>query len=466
MEKEKSQKFLINSNYAYGNFVRLPMEISRPGLSEKTISNISKKNQEPGWLLEKRLQSFRYWLTLEEPQWANFSYMPFDYQKIRYYAQPKKTDGKVDPKWLNAFEKWGVPIKNSSRIAVDAIVDSVSVATTFTKTLKEKGIIFCSFREAVQSHPALIREYMGKVVSMRDNFFAALNMAVFTDGSFCYIPKGIRCPVELSTYFRINAAGTGQFERTLIIAEEKSYVSYLEGCTAVARSEAQLHAAVVEIYLKDEAEVRYATIQNWYPKGIHSFVTKRGLCVGKKSKLSWTQLEIGAEKVWKYPSCILAGEQSEGSFFSITLTRKGQETDSGTKMIHLGNQTKSHIVSKSISVNGGKNTYRGIVKIPSGVRKSKNFSKCDSLLMEKDSAVYTLPFIQNNGQESKIEHEATISKIESDQLFFCRQRGLKEDESITLIVHGYCNDVLKKLPMEFAREAKQLLTISFADSVG
>ncbi len=481
MSKEKELlNQLAGADYPYGFTSNIDMEIAPLGLSEATIRFISKKKKEPKWLLTKRLKAYRHWLSLEEPKWSNLQYTPIDYQKISYYAAPKQKETlknieEVDPEIRATFAKLGIPLEEQKRltgVAVDAVLDSVSVATTFQQTLKKLGIIFCSFSEAVQTYPDLVKKYMGRVVPMQDNYFAALNAAVFTDGSFCYLPKGVRCPMELSTYFRINAANTGQFERTLIIAEEDSYVSYLEGCTAPMRNEHQLHAAVVEIYAAKNAEVRYATIQNWYPGnkegkgGVYNFVTKRGLCVGARSKISWTQVETGSAITWKYPSCILQGDGSVGEFYSVTMTKGFQQADTGTKMIHLGKNTKSRIVSKSISADKGKNSYRGLVKISKLASQARNFSQCDSLLIGNNCGAYTFPSIEVSNPTAVVEHEATSSKIGEEQLFYCNQRGIDNEKATALIVNGYCREILSKLPMEFVLEAQKLLALTLEGSVG
>jgi Fe-S cluster assembly protein SufB len=455
-----------------------------PGLNEDIIRLISAKKHEPDWLLEWRLKAYRYWAKLEaseaEPKWANVHYPPIDYQSIRYYSAPKMGDrpkslDEVDPKLLETYEKLGIPLheqKMLAGVAVDAVFDSVSVATTFKEKLAELGIIFCSFSEAVEQHPELVRKYLGSVVPYNDNFFAALNSAVFSDGSFCYVPKGVRCPMELSTYFRINAAQTGQFERTLIIADEGSYVSYLEGCTAPMRDENQLHAAVVELIALDNAQIKYSTVQNWYPGdkegrgGIYNFVTKRGKCLGKNSKISWTQVETGSAITWKYPSCILQGDNSVGEFYSVALTNNYQQADTGTKMIHIGKNTKSTIISKGISAGHGQNTYRGLVKILKGATGARNYSQCDSLLMGDKCGAHTFPYLEVNNNTATVEHEASTSKISEDQLFYCRQRGISAEDAVSMIVSGFCKQVFRELPMEFAVEAQKLLGLSLEGSVG
>jgi Fe-S cluster assembly protein SufB len=483
MSKDTSTETLeeyTKSDYKYGFTSNIDTELIPKGLNEDTIRLISSKKKEPQWLLEWRLEAFRYWETLTEPKWPNVKYSPVNYQDIIYYAdpKPKKTLNsldEVDPELLKTYEKLGISILEQKRltgVAMDIVIDSVSVATTFKKQLSELGIIFCSFGEAVQEHPELVKKYMGSVVPTSDNFFAALNSAVFTDGSFCYIPKGVRCPMELSTYFRINAAGTGQFERTLIVAEEGSYVSYLEGCTAPMRDENQLHAAVVELIALDDAEIKYSTIQNWYPGdkegkgGIYNFVTKRGLCDGVRSKISWTQVEAGSAITWKYPSCILKGDYSTGEFYSVAVTNNLQQADTGTKMWHIGKNTSSTIISKGISAGQSENSYRGLVKVGKNAENAKNFSQCDSLLMSDICGAHTFPYLEIDNDTAQIEHEATTSKVGEDQLYYCMQRGLSEEDAINLIVNGYCKDVFNELPMEFAVEAQQLLAVSLENSVG
>jgi Fe-S cluster assembly protein SufB len=466
------------SEYKYGWSTELDMDTFPKGLSEDTVRAISARKQEPAWLLEWRLEAYRHWLTLKEPTWANVQYPLINYQDIIYFAAPKKKLGSLDeadPELLKMFDKLGVPLEERkilAGVAVDAVVDSVSVTTTFKKELADLGIIFSSFSEAVHEHPDLVRKYLGSVVPANDNFFAALNSAVFSDGSFCYIPAGVRCPMELSTYFRINAANTGQFERTLIVAEKGSYVSYLEGCTAPMRDENQLHAAVVEIVAMDEAFVKYSTVQNWYPGdkngkgGIYNFVTKRGICAGYKSKISWTQVETGSSITWKYPSCILKGDESVGEFYSVAVTNNYQQADTGTKMIHLGKNTRSTIISKGISAGYSNNSYRGLVKIGRHADGAQNFSQCDSLLMGDKCGAHTFPYLEVDNPGARVEHEATTSKIGEDQLFYCKQRGLSEEDAINMIVNGYCKEVFKELPMEFAVEAQKLLAISLEGSVG
>tara|TARA_B100000401_G_scaffold406770_1_gene322513 strand:- start:71 stop:1522 length:1452 start_codon:yes stop_codon:yes gene_type:complete len=479
-DEDKIIEEATSGDYKYGFVSNIDSELAKKGLTEETIRFISGKKNEPEWLLDWRLKAFKIWEKMEEPEWAHISYPKPKFQEIIYYAAPKpkkeyESLDEVDPEILKTFEKLGVPIneqKALAGVAVDVVMDSVSVATTFKEKLSELGIIFCSFSEAVKNHPDLVKKYVGSVVPQADNFYSALNSAVFSDGSFCYIPKGVRCPMELSTYFRINEANTGQFERTLIIAEEGSYVSYLEGCTAPQRDENQLHAAVVEIIAMKDAEVKYSTVQNWYPGdkkgrgGIYNFVTKRGLCAEENSKISWTQVETGSAVTWKYPSCILKGDNSVGEFFSVAVTNNMQQADTGTKMIHIGKNTKSTIVSKGISAGKSQNSYRGLVKIGKGAVGSRNFSQCDSLLIGDRCGAHTFPYIECNNKSAKIEHEATTSKIGEDQLFYCNQRGIKTDKAIGLIVNGFCKNVMDNLPMEFAIEAKKLLEISLEGSVG
>ncbi len=479
-DEDKIIEEATSGEYKYGFVSNIDSELAQKGLTEETIRFISGKKNEPEWLLDWRLKAFKMWENMEEPEWAHISYPKPEFQDIIYYAAPKpkkeyESLDEVDPEILKTFEKLGVPIneqKALAGVAVDVVMDSVSVATTFKEKLSELGIIFCSFSEAVKNHPDLVKKYVGSVVPQADNFYSALNSAVFSDGSFCYIPKGVKCPMELSTYFRINEANTGQFERTLIIAEEGSYVSYLEGCTAPQRDENQLHAAVVEIVAMKDAEVKYSTVQNWYPGdkkgrgGIYNFVTKRGLCAEENSKISWTQVETGSAVTWKYPSCILKGDNSVGEFFSVAVTNNMQQADTGTKMIHIGKNTKSTIVSKGISAGKSQNSYRGLVKIGKGAVGSRNFSQCDSLLIGDRCGAHTFPYIECNNKSAKIEHEATTSKIGEDQLFYCNQRGIKTDKAIGLIVNGFCKNVMDNLPMEFAIEAKKLLEISLEGSVG
>ncbi len=465
----------------YGFSTELDADAVPRGLSEQVIRLISAKKQEPAWLLKWRLRAYRHWLTLEEPRWPNVQYGPIDYQDIIYYSAPKpkaanpKSLDEIDPALRAMFDKLGISLAEQGRlsgVALDAVVDSVSVATSFTSRLAELGIIFCSFSEAVRNHPTLVERYLGSVVPPPDNYFAALNSAVFSDGSFCYIPKGVHCPMELSTYFRINAADTGQFERTLIIAEAGSSVSYLEGCTAPRRDNHQLHAAVVEIYAHDEAQVRYSTVQNWYPGdkagrgGVYNFVTKRGRCAGKNSKISWTQVETGSAVTWKYPSVLLVGEGSVGEFYSVAVTNNHQQADTGTKMIHIGKNTRSTIVSKGISAGHGKNTYRGLVRVGGKAENARNYSQCDSLLIGDNCGASTVPYLDVRNRSAQVEHEASTSRISEDQLFYCRQRGLSTEDAINLIVNGYCKEVFKHLPMEFAVEAQKLLGVSLEGSVG
>ncbi len=471
---------VTTGDYKYGFVTDIDTEVIHRGLDEETVRIISAKKNEPEWLLEFRLKAFRHWQTLEMPAWPHLNIPPIDYQDIIYYAAPKKKEGpksldEVDPELMKTFDKLGIPLHERAQLsgmAVDAVMDSVSVKTTFKETLAEKGIIFSSFSEAVQHHPDLVQKYLGSVVSYRDNFFAALNSAVFSDGSFVYIPKGVRCPMELSTYFRINAANTGQFERTLIVADDEAYVSYLEGCTAPMRDENQLHAAIVEIVAHERAEVKYSTVQNWYPGdkegkgGIYNFVTKRGLCKGEGSKISWTQVETGSAITWKYPSCILAGDNSVGEFYSVAVTNNYQQADTGTKMIHLGRNTRSTIVSKGISAGHSQNSYRGLVKVSPRAEGARNHSQCDSLLLSSTCGAHTFPYTDIQNETAVVEHEATTSKISEGQLFYCRQRGISVEEAVGLIVNGYAREVMNKLPMEFAVEAQKLLTISLEGSVG
>ena len=486
MQKEKeNNKFVrevADEKYKYGFTTQVDTDIIPKGLNEDVIRLISAKKQEPDWLLQFRLDAYRYWLTLEMPRWAHLDIPDIDFQDISYYADPlagkKNRPGsmdEVDPELVKTFNKLGIPLEEQmalSGVAVDAVMDSVSVKTTFKETLMDKGIIFCSISEAVRQHPDLVRQYLGSVVSSRDNFFAALNSAVFSDGSFVYIPKGVRCPMELSTYFRINAAETGQFERTLIIADDDSYVSYLEGCTAPMRDSNQLHAAIVEIYVHDRAEVKYSTVQNWYPGdkdgkgGIYNFVTKRGLCKGVASKLSWTQVETGSAITWKYPSCVLAGDDSQAEFYSVAVTNNYQQADTGTKMIHLGRNTKSTIISKGISAGRSQNSYRGLVRVSPKADNVRNYSQCDSLLLGDKCGANTFPYMDIHNDTAVVEHEATTSKISEEQLFYCNQRGISTEDAIGLIVNGYAKEVVNKLPMEFAVEAQKLLQISLEGSVG
>ena len=469
---------LVSKEYKWGFVTDIEQDIVPRGLNEDVIRLISAKKEEPEWLLEWRLKAYRHWLTMKEPTWHNVHYPPIDYQNISYYAAPKEklqSLDEVDPELLRTFEKLGIPLgeqKQLAGVAVDAVFDSVSVATTFKEKLGELGIIFCAFSEAAQRHPELVRKYLGSVVPYTDNFFATLNSAVFTDGSFCYIPKGVRCPMELSTYFRINAESTGQFERTLIIAEPGSYVSYLEGCTAPMRDENQLHAAVVELIAHDDARIKYSTIQNWYPGdkdgkgGIYNFVTKRGKCLGRNSHISWTQVETGSAITWKYPGCMLVGDNSVGEFYSVALTNNRQQADTGTKMIHIGKNTRSTIVSKGISAGYGQNTYRGMVKILKGAAGARNYTQCDSLLIGDKCGAHTFPYIEVKNSTARMEHEASTSKIGDDQIFYCNQRGISKEDAVNLIVNGFCKEVFRELPMEFAVEAQKLLGVSLEGSVG
>ena len=473
-------KKIADKAYEYGFISNVNTEIIEKGLNEDVVRLISSKKNEPEWLLEFRLQSYRHWQKMEMPDWAHLNIPPIDYQAISYYADPlkkkKKSENKeIDPELMKTFDKLGIPLEERlalSNTAVDAVFDSVSVKTTFKEELREKGIIFCSMGEAVQEYPDLVRKYLGTVVNYRDNFFAALNSAVFSDGSFVYIPKGVRCPMELSTYFRINAAQTGQFERTLIVADDDSYVSYLEGCTAPMRDENQLHAAIVEIVVCDNAEVKYSTVQNWYPGdaqgrgGIYNFVTKRGECRGVNSKLSWTQVETGSAITWKYPSCVLRGDNSQGEFYSVAVTNNFQQADTGTKMIHLGKNCRSTIISKGISAGQSQNSYRGLVRVAKNADNARNYSQCDSLLLGSKCGAHTFPYMDIHNDSAIIEHEATTSKISEEQLFYCNQRGIDTEEAIGLIVNGYAKEVLNKLPMEFAIEAQKLLSVSLEGSVG
>ena len=473
-------KNVTGDDYKYGFVTDIDTDVIPRGLNEDVIRLISKKKNEPEWLLEFRLKAYRYWLTLEMPHWAHLDIPPIDYQAISYYAAPKKKEGpksldEVDPELLDTFNKLGIPLQEQkalSGMAVDAVMDSVSVKTTHKEKLAELGVIFCSFSEAVKDYPDLVKRYLGSVVSYRDNFFTALNSAVFSDGSFVYIPKGVRCPMELSTYFRINAAGTGQFERTLIVADDDAYVSYLEGCTAPMRDENQLHAAIVEIVVEDRAEVKYSTVQNWYSGdkdgngGVYNFVTKRGLCRGDYSKLSWTQVETGSAITWKYPSCVLQGEGSTGEFYSVAVTRNYQQADTGTKMIHVGRNTRSTIVSKGISAGHSQNSYRGLVKVLPQADGCRNYTQCDSLLLSPTCGAHTFPYIDVLNDTAVVEHEATTSKISEDQVFYCNQRGIPTEEAIGLIVNGYAKEVMNKLPMEFAVEAQRLLQVTLEGSVG
>ena len=477
--EEELKKELEQQEYQYGFTTDIDAETFPVGLNKEIVKKISAKKNEPSWMTEWRLSAFEAWEKMEEPEWPNVKYKKPDFQKISYYSAPK-TDPKyesldeVDPELLKTFDKLGISLEEQKKlagVAVDIVMDSVSVATTFKETLAEKGIIFCSISEAIQNHPELVKKYLGTVIPKKDNYYAALNSAVFSDGSFCYIPKGVKCPMELSTYFRINQAGTGQFERTLVIADKGSYVSYLEGCTAPSRDENQLHAAVVELVALDDAEIKYSTVQNWYPGnkqgkgGVYNFVTKRGLC-HTNSKISWTQVETGSAVTWKYPSCILKGDNSIGEFYSIAVTNNYQQADTGTKMIHLGKNTKSTIISKGISAGKSQNSYRGLVRIGNNAENARNFSQCDSLLMGNSCGAHTFPYIEAKNKTAQIEHEATTSKIGEDQIFYCNQRGIDTEKAIALIVNGFSKEVLNKLPMEFAVEAQKLLEISLEGSVG
>ena len=479
--QSKDVETLVKKEYKHGFFTEIDADTVPPGLNEDIIAFISQKKNEPAWLLEWRLKAYRHWLKMSEPSWAHVHYEPIDYQAISYYSAPRskkdrpKSLGEVDPKLLETYEKLGIPLHEQEMlagVAVDAVFDSVSVATTFKEKLSEAGVIFCSFSEAVQNHPDLVKKYLGTVVPAGDNFFAALNAAVFTDGSFCYIPRNTRCPMELSTYFRINASNTGQFERTLIVADEGSYVSYLEGCTAPMRDENQLHAAVVELIALDDARIKYSTVQNWYPGdeegkgGIYNFVTKRGACRGRNSRISWTQVETGSAITWKYPSCILQGDNSRGEFYSVAVTNNYQQADTGTKMIHLGNNTRSTIISKGISAGHGQNAYRGLVKISKNAINARNYTQCDSLLMGDQCGAHTFPYIEAKNSSAQAEHEATTSKIGDDQLFYCRQRGISEEDAVNMIVNGFCKEVFRELPMEFAVEAQKLLNVTLEGAVG
>jgi Fe-S cluster assembly protein SufB len=479
-DQDQILETVTSSEYKYGFVTDIEQEFAPIGLSEDTIRFISAKKEEPEWMLEWRLKAYKEWLKMTEPTWANVHYPKIDFQNIIFYAAPKPQKelaslDEVDPEILKTFEKLGISLdeqKRLSNVAVDVVMDSVSVKTTFRDTLSKHGIIFCSMSEAIREYPELIKKYIGSVVPVKDNFYAALNSAVFSDGSFCYIPKGVRCPMELSTYFRINAAGSGQFERTLLVADEDSYVSYLEGCTAPMRDEHQLHAAVVELVAMDNAEIKYSTVQNWYPGdkdgkgGIYNFVTKRGICKGVNSKISWTQVETGSAITWKYPSCILAGDNSIGEFYSVAVTNNMQQADTGTKMIHIGKNTKSRIVSKGISAGKSQNSYRGLVKIHKKADNSRNFSQCDSLLMGDKCGAHTFPYIEVDNRTAKVEHEATTSKINEEILFYCQQRGIDEEQAVSMIVNGFCKEVMDNLPMEFAVEARKLLSVSLEGSVG
>jgi Fe-S cluster assembly protein SufB len=472
---------ISGDKYKYGFVTEIEEDRAPKGLNEDIIRFISAKKNEPEWMLEWRLKAYRHWLTMDEPDWARVGYPPIDYQDAYYYAAPKsdadrpKSLDEIDPELLRTYEKLGIPLHEQEMlagVAVDAVFDSVSVATTFKAKLEEAGVIFCPISEAIQKHPDLVRKYIGSVVPYSDNYFATLNTAVFTDGSFVYVPKGVRCPMELSTYFRINAANTGQFERTLIIADDDSYVSYLEGCTAPMRDENQLHAAVVELVAHDNAEIKYSTVQNWYPGdangvgGIYNFVTKRAACRGRNSKVSWTQVETGSAITWKYPSCILQGENSVGEFYSVAITNNHQQADTGTKMIHIGRNTRSTIIAKGISAGQSQSTYRGLVRMQSGAQGARNYTQCDSLLIGDKCGAHTVPYIESKNASAQVEHEATTAKISEDQLFYCRQRGLDEEEALAMIVNGFCKEVLQELPMEFAVEAQKLVGISLEGSVG
>jgi len=482
----KQQVEAMGGEYKYGFVTDVEMDMAPKGLSEDVVRFISAKKDEPEWMLDWRLKAYRAWLKMEEPNWAKVDYPKIDYNDIYFYAAPKSQDkpkslDEVDPELLRMYEKLGIPLREQAvlagvegapRVAVDAVFDSVSVATTFRAELEKAGVLFMSISEAVKEYPDLVRKYIGTVVPQRDNYFAALNCAVFSDGTFVYIPKGVRCPMELSTYFRINAENTGQFERTLIVADEGAYVSYLEGCTAPMRDENQLHAAIVELVVLDDAEIKYSTVQNWYPGdkdgkgGIYNFVTKRALCKGKNSKVSWTQIETGSAVTWKYPSCILAGDGSVGEFYSVAVTNNYQQADTGTKMIHMGKNTRSTIISKGISAGKSQNTYRGLVKVLSGADNVRNYTQCDSLLVSSECGAHTVPYIEVKNPSAQIEHEATTSKISDDQLFYCRARGLDDEEAVAMIVNGFCKEVMQHLPMEFAVEAQKLLGLSLEGSVG
>ena len=480
MSNEELKK-IAETEYQYGFETHIEQDTLPPGLDEGVITHISRMKNEPEWLLEFRLNAYRHWLTLEQPDWGHLKIKPIDYQAISYYSAPKtQKDGpksldEVDPELLRTYEKLGIPLQEREMlagVAVDAVFDSVSVATSFKDRLGKEGIIFCAFSEAVREHPELVRKYLGSVVRMDDNYFAALNSAVFSDGSFCYIPPGVRCPMELSTYFRINAANTGQFERTLIIADKGAYVSYLEGCTAPKREEHQLHAAIVEIIAHEDAEVKYSTVQNWFPGdkdgngGIYNFVTKRGLCEGARSKISWTQVETGSAITWKYPGVVLKGDDSIGEFYSVALARDYQQADTGSKMIHIGKNTKSTIISKGISLGYAQNAYRGLVKILPGAAGARNFSQCDSLLIGSDCGAHTFPYLMVQNPTAQVEHEATTAKIGEDQIFYCMQRGLSEEDAVSLIVNGFCKEIFQELPMEFAVEAQRLIELKLEGSVG
>jgi Fe-S cluster assembly protein SufB len=479
--QQKEIETLVNRRYKHGFVTDIEADSLPPGLNEDVIRAISARKREPGFMLDWRLKSYRHWLEMKEPAWAHVHYPKIEYQGISYFSAPKSDEDRpksldeVDPKLLETYDKLGIPLHERAKlagVAVDAVFDSVSVATTFKEKLHEAGVIFCSFSEAVLNHPELVRKYLGTVVPYRDNFFATLNSAVFSDGSFVYVPKGVRCPMELSTYFRINAANTGQFERTLIVADEGSHVSYLEGCTAPMRDENQLHAAVVELVALEGAEIKYSTVQNWYPGdengkgGIYNFVTKRADCCGDRSKVMWTQVETGSAITWKYPSCILRGEGSQGEFYSIAIANNHQQADTGTKMLHLGKNTRSRIVSKGISAGVAQNTYRGLVSVHPKAKNSRNYTQCDSLLIGGSCGAHTVPYIEVKNNSSRVEHEATTSKVDDDQLFYCRSRGISEEEAVALVVNGFCREVLQALPMEFAMEAQKLVAISLEGSVG
>ncbi|MBV9587393.1 MAG: Fe-S cluster assembly protein SufB [Alphaproteobacteria bacterium] len=480
LETQQTIRSLSDEGYKYGFVTDIEADTAPPGLNEDTVRFISAKKGEPEWLLEWRLQAFRAWREMREPEWAKVEFPPIDFQSASYYAAPKqqaapKSLEEVDPELLRTYEKLGVPLREReilAGVAVDAVFDSVSVATTFKEQLAALGIIFCSFGEAVKEHPELVRKYLGTVVPQNDNFYAALNSAVFSDGSFAYIPPGVRCPMELSTYFRINARNSGQFERTLLVADKGAYVSYLEGCTAPQRDENQLHAAVVELIAHEDAQIKYSTVQNWYPGdaegkgGIYNFVTKRGACRGARAKISWTQVETGSAITWKYPSCILEGDDSVGEFYSVAITNNRQQADTGTKMIHIGRNTRSTIISKGISAGRGQNTYRGLVRVQPRAQNARNYTQCDSLLIGDRCGAHTVPYIEVRNPSARVEHEATTSKISEDQLFYCRQRGLSDEDALSLIVNGFCKEVLKELPMEFAVEAQKLLAVSLEGSVG
>ena len=482
IEDEKSFDELTDKEYKYGFVTEIESESLPPGLNEEIVREISRRKEEPEWLMEWRLKAFRAWEKMETPEWAKVDFPPIDYQALSYYSAPKqkidapKSLDEIDPELLETYEKLGIPLREQEMlagvVAVDAVFDSVSVATTFKGKLEEMGIIFCSFSEAVKEHPELVKQYLGTVIPTKDNYFAALNSAVFSDGSFCFVPKGVRCPMELSTYFRINAANTGQFERTLVIAEDGAYVSYLEGCTAPQRDENQLHAAVVELVALEDAQIKYSTVQNWYPGdkngkgGIYNFVTKRGHCRGDRSKISWTQVETGSAITWKYPSCVLKGDDSVGEFYSVAVTNNMQQADTGTKMIHVGKNTSSTIISKGVSAGRAHNSYRGLVRIGPTAENARNFSQCDSMLIGDKCGAHTFPYIDVSNPSAQVEHEATTTKIGEDQIFYCNQRGLDTEEAVSMIVNGFCKEVFRELPMEFAVEAQKLLGISLEGSVG